>query len=41
MVNHELVSQLLSYGANVKVLKPQSLAQKIKDELKNSLVQYQ
>ena len=41
MVNHELVSQLLSYGSQVKVIKPLSLVQKIKDELKNSAVQYQ
>ena len=41
MVNHELVSQLLSYGAQVRVLKPISLVQKIKDELKNSAAQYQ
>ena len=41
MINHELVSQLLSYGAQVRVLKPASLVQKIKDELKNSIVQYQ
>ncbi|MBS1619322.1 MAG: WYL domain-containing protein [Bacteroidetes bacterium] len=40
MVNHELVSQLLSYGANVRVLRPASLAEKVKDELKKSLSQY-
>jgi predicted DNA-binding transcriptional regulator YafY len=41
MINHELVSQLLSYGPQVRVLKPQSLVQKIKDELKKSADQYQ
>lgn len=40
MINHELVSQLLSYGANVRVLRPASLVEKVKGELKKSLEQY-
>ena len=40
MVNTELVMQLLSYGAGVKVLKPDSLAERIESELKKSLAQY-
>ena len=41
MINTELVMQLLSYGAGVKVLKPASLAERIKSELKKSVAQYQ
>ena len=40
MVNTELVMQLLSYGAGVRVLKPASLAERIKSELKKSIAQY-
>jgi predicted DNA-binding transcriptional regulator YafY len=40
MINPELVMQILSYGANVKVLKPASLAEQIKGILKKSLAQY-
>ena len=39
-VNHEFVMQLLSYGANVKVLKPASLAKKIQDETKAMMARY-
>jgi predicted DNA-binding transcriptional regulator YafY len=41
MVNTELVMQLLSYGSGAKVLKPASLAERIKSELKKSIEQYQ
>ena len=41
MVNTELVMQLLSYGSGVKVLKPATLAERIKSELKKSVEQYQ
>ena len=40
MVNTELAMQLLSYGAGVKVLKPHSLVQRIKSELKKTVNQY-
>jgi predicted DNA-binding transcriptional regulator YafY len=40
MINTELVMQLLSYGSGVQVLKPASLAEKIKSELKKSISQY-
>jgi predicted DNA-binding transcriptional regulator YafY len=32
--------QLLSYGANVKVIKPKTLIERIKKELENTLQQY-
>ena len=38
--NTELVMQLLSYGANVKVLKPASLAKSLRAELKKAADQY-
>ena len=38
--NTELVMQLLSYGANVKVLKPSSLANSLRAELKKAADQY-
>jgi predicted DNA-binding transcriptional regulator YafY len=41
IVNTELVMQLLSYGAGVRVLRPASLAQRLKDELKKSIAQYE
>ncbi len=41
MVNTELVMQLLSYGSGVRVLKPTSLLERIKSELKKSSLQYQ
>ena len=41
MINTELVMQLLSYGAGVRVLKPASLAERIKTELKKALEEYQ
>jgi predicted DNA-binding transcriptional regulator YafY len=40
-INTELLMQLLSYGANVRVLKPKSLADKIKVELQKNLHQYE
>jgi predicted DNA-binding transcriptional regulator YafY len=40
MINRELEMQLLSYGAGVKVLKPTSLAVRIKSEIKKSLEHY-
>jgi predicted DNA-binding transcriptional regulator YafY len=40
MINTELVMQLLSYGAGVKVLKPASLASRIESELKKAIAQY-
>ena len=41
MVNTELVMQILSYGSGVRVLKPTSLAERIKTELKKALEEYQ
>ena len=41
MVNTELEMQLLSYGSGVRVLKPASLAQRIKTELKKSIARYE
>ena len=40
MINPELVMQILSYGANVKVLKPSGLAEQIKTTLRRALDQY-
>jgi predicted DNA-binding transcriptional regulator YafY len=40
MVNTELVMQLLSYGSGLRVLKPHSLAERIKTELKKAVDQY-
>lgn len=39
-INHEFIMQLLSYGANVKVIKPKMLIERIKKELENTLQQY-
>ncbi|MFN8309228.1 MAG: WYL domain-containing protein [Chitinophagales bacterium] len=39
-VNPELVMQLLSYGSNVKVIKPASLAKKIKEEAARMVERY-
>jgi predicted DNA-binding transcriptional regulator YafY len=39
-INHEFIMQLLSYGANVKVIKPKTLIERIKKELENTLQQY-
>ena len=39
-INKELVMQLLSYGAGVKVKKPASLKREIKEELKKAIDQY-
>ena len=41
MPNTELLMQLLSYGANVKVIKPLSLAIRLKVELKKAWGQYE
>ena len=41
MVNTELVMQILSYGSGVRVLKPTSLTERIKTELKKALEEYQ
>ncbi|UCJ06214.1 WYL domain-containing protein [Chitinophaga pendula] len=40
VINHELVMMLLSYGANVKILQPRELADKIAAEAKAMLAQY-
>ena len=40
MVNTELIMQLLSYGAGVKVLKPASLVERVRAELKGAMEQY-
>ena len=40
VINHELKMQLLSYGENVKVLQPKTLAEEIKAEAKKMLKLY-
>jgi predicted DNA-binding transcriptional regulator YafY len=40
VINHELTMLLLSYGANVKVVKPKQLAEKIAAEAKAMLERY-
>ena len=40
-VTHDFVMELLSFGDNVKVLKPQSLITEIKHAYQNALKQYQ
>ncbi|NIG51993.1 WYL domain-containing protein [Chitinophaga sp. Cy-1792] len=40
VINHELIMTLLSYGSNVKVLKPASLTDKMKEEAGNMLANY-
>ena len=40
-INPELISRILSYGPEVKVLQPQRLVDEVKTALKNTLVQYE
>ena len=40
VINHELKMQLLSYGQNVKVLQPKTLAEEIKAEAKKMVKRY-
>jgi predicted DNA-binding transcriptional regulator YafY len=40
VINFELKQRILMYGANVKVIKPKSLAEEIRKELKSALKQY-
>ncbi|MBC7413129.1 MAG: WYL domain-containing protein [Bacteroidia bacterium] len=39
-ITHDFVMELLSYGSNVKVLSPKTLATQLKKELKQALQQY-
>jgi predicted DNA-binding transcriptional regulator YafY len=40
-LSHDFFMELLSFGANVKVVQPESLAKKIKEALKANLEQYE
>jgi predicted DNA-binding transcriptional regulator YafY len=39
-ITHDLIMELLSFGSSMKVLKPQSLAKEIKEEIKRALSNY-
>ena len=40
LITHDFVMELLSFGENVMVLKPASLADQLKESYQNSLKQY-